>query len=177
MIINNFTKMLIGAAVGTAVVAGVGVAVDSYQQKKAEQKVSEAKTEIDRARAVMARNEREQKSVIQSIKRFVKRKVIKFLAFVALHMEQIEAISTCVGLVTGVIGIASAIKEYRRGDDLQKQIDDLHKEIVNQTDKIGLYVEDCTEVLNNNLKTTDEDIIKFAKAMNVKLLAPDEVVA
>ncbi len=177
MIINNFTKMLIGAAIGTVVVAGVAIAVDSHQQKKAEQKVSEAKSEIDRARAVMARNEREQKSVIQRIKKYVQKKVVKFLAFIALHMDQIEAISTCVGLVTGVIGIASAIKEYKRGDDLQKQIDDLNKELVYQTDKLGLYVEDCTKVLNNNLKTTDEDIIKFAKAMNVQLLEHDEVVA
>lgn len=165
MIINNFTKMLIGAAIGTAVVAGVGMFVAS-KEKEEKHDVAEQAVVQD-----------EDGSVLKKIKRFVKRKVIKFLAFVALHMEQIEAISTCVGLVTGVIGIASAIKEYKRGDDLQKQIDDLHKEIVNQTDKIGLYVEDCTKVLNDNLKTTDEDIIKFAKAMKIDLLAPDEVVA
>lgn len=165
MIINNFTKMLIGAAVGTAVVAGVGMFIAS-KEKEEKHDVAEQAVVQD-----------EDGSVLKKIKRFVKKKVIKFLAFVALHMEQIEAISTCVGLVTGVIGIASAIKEYRRGDDLQKQIDDLHKEIVNQTDKIGLYVEDCTNVLNNNLKTTDEDLIMFAKAMKIDLLAHNEVVA
>lgn len=165
MIINNFTKMLIGAAVGTAVVAGVGVFIVS-KEKEEKHDVAEQAVVQD-----------EDGSVLKKIKRFVKKKVIKFLAFVALHMEQIEAISTCVGLVTGVIGIASAIKEYKRGDDLQKQIDDLHKEIVNQTNALGLYVEDCTKVLNSNLKTTDEDIIKFAKAMKIDLLAPNEVVA
>ncbi len=165
MIINNFTKMLIGAAVGTAVVAGVGMFIAS-KEKEEKHDVAEQAVVQD-----------EDGSVLKKIKRFVKRKVIKFLAFVALHMEQIEAISTCVGLVTGVIGIASAIKEYKRGDDLQKQIDDLHKEIVNQADRLGLYVEDCTKVLNENLKTTDGDIIRFAKAMKVDLLAPNEVVA
>lgn len=165
MIINNFTKMLIGAAVGTVVVAGIGVLIAS-KEKEEKQDIAEQAVVQD-----------EDGSVLKKIKRFVKKKFIKFLAFVALHMEQIEAISTCVGLVTGVIGIASAIKEYKRGDDLQKQIDNLNKELVYQADKIGLYVEDCTKVLNANLKTTDDDIIKFAKAMNVQLLQHDEVVA
>lgn len=165
MIINNFTKMLIGAAIGTAVVAGVGMFIAS-KEKEDKNDVAEQAVVQD-----------EDGSVLKKIKRFVKKKVIKFLAFVALHMEQIESISTCVGLVTGVIGIASAIKEYRRGDDLQKQIDDLHKEIVNQTDKLGLYVEDCTKVLNNNLKTTDEDLIRFAKAMKIDLLSQSDAVA
>lgn len=116
-------KVLIGTAVAGGAGAAIAVAVDHHQQKKAEQKVREAKTEIERAQAVMARNEREEKSVIQRIKKYVEKKVVKFLSIVALHMEQIEAAAAVIGLASAAIGIASAVKDYKNGNDTQEKLD------------------------------------------------------
>lgn len=118
-----FAKILIGAAVAGGVGAAVAVAVDSHQQKKAEQKVREAKTKEEAVKAMNARDAREQKSVIQRIKKYVQKKVVKFLAFVALHMDQIEAAGAIIGLGSAVIGIASAVKDYKNSNDTQEKLD------------------------------------------------------
>lgn len=116
--INNLTKILIG----TAIVAGVAVVakVVSDDTKKQSEVVVDDKT----GDIVV-----EEKSVIKRIKKFVKKKVIKFLAWVALHMEQIEAVSTVVGITTGVISMASALRDFRKGNDMQKQLDAIENKL------------------------------------------------
>lgn len=118
-----FAKILIGAAVAGGVGTVVAVAVDSHQQKKAEQKVKEAKNDVERARALRDVAYRENKSVIQRIKKYVQKKVVKILAFVALHMEQIEAAGAILGLGSAVIGIAGAVKDYKNSNDTQEKLD------------------------------------------------------
>lgn len=118
-----FAKILIGAAVAGGVGTAVAVAVDCHQQKKAEQKVKEAETEIQRAQAVIARDEREEKSIIRRIKKYVEKKVVKILAVVALHMEQIEALGAIIGLGSAFISIAGAIKDYKNSNDTQEKLD------------------------------------------------------
>ena len=114
---TSLVKVLIGTAVVAAV--GTGVALAVHDNKKTMIDVAEQAVEKD-----------EDGSVLKKIKRFVKRKVIKFLAWVALHMEQIEAASCVIGLASGVISIASAIKEYRRGDDIQDKLDWIQNRII-----------------------------------------------
>lgn len=118
-----FAKILIGAAVAGGVGTAVAVAVDSHQQKKAEQKVKEAKNDVERARALRDVAYRENKSVIQRIKKYVQKKVVKILAFVALHMDQIEAAGAILGLGSAVIGIAGAVKDYKNSNDTQEKLD------------------------------------------------------
>ena len=114
---TGLVKVLIGTAVVGAVGAGVALAVHNNK-----------KTMIDVAEQAVKKDE--DGSVLKKIKRFVKRKVIKFLAWVALHMEQIEAASCVIGLASGVISITSAIKEYRRGDDIQEKLDWIQNRII-----------------------------------------------
>ena len=116
-------KVLLGAAVAGGAGVAVAVAVDNHQQKKAEQKVREAETEIQRAQAVIARDEREEKSIIRRIKKYVEKKVVKILAVVALHMEQIEALGAIIGLGSAFISIAGAIKDYKNSNDTQEKLD------------------------------------------------------
>lgn len=131
-------NMLVKALIGTAVVATTGaivaVVADKNIKKEAQEKVDNATNDIARAKAVMDRNELEQKNIIGRIKAYVQKKVIKFLGWVALHMEQIEAASVVIGLVSGCISIAGAIKDYRKGSDLEMKIDNL-QETINKTNK------------------------------------------
>lgn len=115
---TGLVKVLIGTAVVAAVGTGVALAVHDSKEKKY----------VDVAEQAVEKDE--DGSVLKKIKRFVKRKVIKFLAWVALHMEQIEAASCVIGLASGVISIASAIKEYRRGDDIQEKLDWIQNRII-----------------------------------------------
>ena len=116
-------KLFLGAAVVGGATTAVAIAVDNHQQKKAEQKVKEAKNDIERAKAVVARDEREKKSVIQRIKKYVQKKVVKILAVVALHMEQIEALGAIIGLGSAFISIAGAIKDFKNSNDTQEKLD------------------------------------------------------
>lgn len=116
-------KLFFGAVVVGGATTAVAIAVDNHQQKKAEQKVREAETEIQRAQAVIARDEREEKSIIRRIKKYVEKKVVKILAVVALHMEQIEALGAIIGLGSAFISIAGAIKDYKNSNDTQEKLD------------------------------------------------------
>lgn len=160
-----FVKLLLGAAVAGGAGVAVAVAVDSHQQKKAEQKVREAKTEIERAQAVMARNEREEKSVIQRIKKYVQKKVVKILAFVALHVEQIEAIGAIVGLGSAFIGIAGAVRDYKKGNDTQEKLDlilekmKLDEDAINHNNKVFASADELIlDKLGIDQKLLDERI-------------------
>lgn len=132
-------KLFFGAAVVGGATTAVAIAVDNHQQKKAEQKVREAETEIQRAQAVIARDEREEKSIIRRIKKYVEKKVVKILAVVALHMEQIEALGAIIGLGSAFISIAGAIKDYKNSNDTQEKLD-----------RIIQKMNEDEEAINNN---------------------------
>lgn len=63
------------------------------------------------------------------IKAAVQKKVAQILGFVATHTEQIEAISTIIGLGTGMFGIMSAFRDWRKGNDTEKKLDDINKKL------------------------------------------------
>lgn len=113
---NTLAKVLLG----TTIAAAAGAVVVAVAIKKNEQPkdIAEAAKQND-----------EHGSVLKRIKRFVTKKVVKFLAWVALHMEQIEAVSVVVGLASGAISIAGAIRDYKAGSDLEMKIDKLQEAI------------------------------------------------
>lgn len=121
--INNLTKILIGAAVVAGVSAIIAVASDK------EEEVTLVRTKDVNGNVIIESRAKEDKSILKRIKKFVKKKVIKFLAWVALHMEQIEAVSTVVGITTGVISMASALRDFRKGNDMQKQLDTIENKL------------------------------------------------
>lgn len=166
---TTLTKVLIG----TAVVAGVGAVAGLVAVNKKEKKVDVAEQTVKKD---------EDGSLIKRIKRFVKRKFIKFLAFVALHMEQIEAISAVIGLASGAIGIASAIRDFKNGNDTQEKLDAIDRKLDNtlqlivvETDALGKYEEHCCRTIVDNQKTIDKDIFKIGEKLGVKMLEDDEV--
>lgn len=109
---TKLTKILLGAAA----VAVVGTVVAVVEKKKHDEKYVEvAKTE----------DKEEDKSLLKKIKRYVEKKVIKILGWVALHMEQIESVSAIIGLASGAISIASAVKDYKNKTDQEKQLEEL----------------------------------------------------
>lgn len=118
---NTLAKVLLGTTI-VAAAGAVVAAVVVKENKKEEQKTEEAPKATD------------DKSVLGRIKRFVTKKVVKFLAWVALHMEQIEAASVVVGLASGVISIAGAIRDYKAGSDLANKIDKL-QETIDETNR------------------------------------------
>lgn len=119
---------LVKVLIGTAVVGVAGAAI-AYVANKEEEKIPVGLKVVSGEITPEEIAKDEHKSIIAKIKRFVKRKVIKFLAWVALHMEQIEAVSTVVGITTGVISMASALRDFRKGNDMQKQLDTIEKKL------------------------------------------------
>lgn len=149
---NLLAKVLIGTAVvattGATTGAIIAVVVDKKEHDKAQKKVDEATSEIAKAKAVVARNDRDEKSIIGRIKKFVQKKVIKFLAWVALHMEQIEAASAVIGLGSACFSIASAVRDFKRGNDLSNQITDMQEDIK----LIRYYQDEDAKAINHNNK-------------------------
>lgn len=168
------TKVLIGA---TAIGAGVAIVEcltsNEEVEAKKEEKVVDITEEIVK---------REDDTVLKKIKRFVKKKFIKFLAWVTLHMEQIEAVGAVVGLAGSVISISGAVRDFARGNDLNDKIDRLEQLLYkhdrlerDRVNHLGVYIQENVAVINENLKTTDKDVIALAEKLGHPLLAPNEV--
>lgn len=168
------TKALIGvAAVGITVAIIDSCTSSNDEKKETENKVVDITEEIAK---------KEDDTILKKIKRFVKKKVVKFLAWVTLHMEQIEAVGAVLGLAGAAISIAGSVRDFARGDDIQEKLDNIegllerHDELERERNNhLGKYVEECTHVVNDNLKTADKDIILLADKMGYKLLEADEV--
>jgi hypothetical protein len=143
--------MLVKVLIGAAGVAAVGTVV-AVVTKKEEQHNDVAEQAVKKD---------EDGSILKRIHRFVKKKVIKFLAWVALHMEQIEAASAVIGLASGVISIAGAIRDYKAGSDLANKIDELedqmykyhHANCHNQR-----VIVTCEEFMMDKLEVNDDEV-------------------
>ncbi len=111
---NNIAKVLIGVGVVTAIAATTYVVVKKSEPK---QEVSENETpevELD---------PKEEKSIIKRIKKFVFKKVVRFLGWVVLHQQKIEAVGTVLGIFAAVLSVANAIRDYRNGLHLKDTLD------------------------------------------------------
>ena len=175
MMINGLTKIILGTVAVGAVCAGAAIIAS-----KTEEKVAVVKADEDTGIKI----EVESSSVIDKIKKAAMKKVVKILGFVVLHMEQIEAVSTIIGVTTGIIHIAGAIRDYRQGSDLKEQLDRIEEKLkahdtndAKRNVALGEYVQNCTEVLNGNLKIVDMDVAKVANKLGVQILERKEVVA
>lgn len=165
-------KLLIGAVAVGATVAVIEACTSEEETKKEEPKVVDITEEIV--------NEKDD-TILKKIKRFVKKKFIKFLAWVTLHMEQIEAIGAVIGLAGSAISITGAVRDFARGNDLNDRMDKLetlmhqHDRLErDRTNHLGLYIQDNTNVLNDNLKIMDDDVLALAKELGHPLVEPEE---
>jgi hypothetical protein len=108
---TDLTKLLIAAGV-TAV--GIGVTVVSVKKMK-EKKENDIPEDESQAEA----------GIVKRIKKYVTKKVIKFLAWVALHQQQIEAVVTVLSLGGAVFSVVNAVRDFRTGNKMRDQIDTL----------------------------------------------------
>ena len=149
---NLLAKVLIGTA-GVAAVGAVVAFVAVKETKKEDEQTDSKITVITKG----------DQSVIGRIKRFVKKKFIKALSWVVLHMEQIEAVGAVIGLASGVISIAGAIRDYKAGSDLANKIDELedqmhkyhHANFHNQR-----VIVTCEEFMMDKLEVNDDEVEK-----------------
>lgn len=153
---NNIAKVLIGVGVVGA------VAVTTYVVTKKSEPKQEA-TESD----ISVEAEGKEKNIIERIKTFVLKKVIKILGWVVLHQQKIEAVGTILGIVGAVLSVVNAVRDYRNGLNLQKQLDyisdhvkeeeavwnkyvvwheDRHNEVMNKLNDIHIDMS-CTPVI------------------------------
>jgi len=143
------TKVLIGAAaVGT--VAIVAKAVKDNEKKN-----------NDLAEQAVRQDEKQ--SIFKRIKRFVTKRIIRLLGWVAIHMEQIEAAGTIIGFVGTIISITGAVRDFVRSNDLNGKLDELNEK-----------VDALTEISKGEFKALYEDHnilaknqVKIAKAVGV----------
>lgn len=171
------TKVLIGTAVVASVTA---IAVIASEKEEKKDKVAVLTADNDqgiRVDVVDMAAEKVDKSVLKRIKRFVKQKFVKAIAWVALHMEQIEAIGAVLGLAGAVVSIAGSVRDFAKGYETQKQLDRIEALVANhdelqleRTNHIGEYVDHCAKTINANLRTTDEDVLALAEALGVDIL-------
>lgn len=67
----------------------------------------------------------EDPTVMDKIKKAATKKAADVVIFVANHQEQIEAASTIIGIVGSAISVASAIREFKSGMDVEQKLNDI----------------------------------------------------
>ena len=146
---TTLTKVLIGAAAVTTVAVVVKVV-----------KKNEEKTEY----TCMKEDEQEEKEgLIKRIKKYVTKKVIRFLGWVAIHMEQIEAAATVIGFVGTIISITGAVRDFVRNNDLSAKLDAIDKKLTEQEQ----YYRDEFRALYEDHNVLAKNQVKIAKAVGV----------
>ena len=146
---TTLTKVLIGAAAVTTVAVVVNVV------KKNEEKNNDI--------AEQAVRQDEKDSIIKRIKRFVTKKVIRFLGWVAIHMEQIEAAATVIGFVGTIISITGAVRDFVRNNDLSAKLDAINQKL---DDMDSIYKGEF-KALYEDHNVLAKNQVKIAKAVGV----------
>lgn len=155
---TNLMKIAIGAGITAA-----GIAITAHFVEKMEEK----EENVEGSKVVVLKDfkedgtpviekAKEDKSVLKRIKTFVKKKFIKALTFVALHMEQIEAIGAVLGLAGTVISISGAIRDFAKGNDVNKKLDAIMKKI-----------EDDERAINHNQQVFGTALDHICEAVKV----------
>lgn len=115
---NNIAKVLLGIGVVGAIAATTYVVTKSTEKKtvvvRNTDEEGNTKTEII-----------EDKSVLEQIKEAALKKVVKILAWAVLHEDQIRAAASVIGLGASLFSIFSAIKDFRTGNEMRSQINEL----------------------------------------------------
>ena len=152
---NNIAKVLIGVGVVTAVAATTYVVV----------KKSETIQEVSENEAPEVESDpKEEKSIIKRIKKFVFKKVVRFLGWVVLHQQKIEAVGTVLGIFVAVLSVANAIRDYRNGLHLKDTLDGIVAHNLEEEQVWNKYmvwdqthnqeIMDKLEVINESLSST-----------------------
>ena len=134
---TTLTKVLIGAAAVTAV-AVVTTVVKKNEQKNND--IAEQAVEQDH------KND----GILKRIKRYVTKKVIRILGWVAIHMEQIEAASAIIGFVGTIISITGAVRDFVRNNDLSGKLDEINKKL-DDMDTISLISNNIYKTMLRNI--------------------------
>ena len=92
--------------------------------------------------------------VEESIKEGAQRKVAQILGFIATHAEEVEAVSMVIGLVSGVFGVMSAFRDWRKGNDTQDKLDEIDRKL-----------NSIMETYNNNVHATNKNMDNFAEGL------------
>lgn len=152
---NNIAKVLIGVGVVTAVAATTYVVV-----KKSEPKQEVPESDIPEVET----DAKEEKSIIKRIKKFVFKKVVRFLGWVVLHQQKIEAVGTVLGIFAAVLSVANAIRDYRNGLHLKDTLDGIVAHNLEEEQVWNKYmvwdqthnqeIMDKLEVINESLSST-----------------------
>ena len=152
---NNIAKVLIGVGVVTAVAATTYVVV-----KKSESKQEVPESDIPEVET----DAKEEKSIIKRIKKFVFKKVVRFLGWVVLHQQKIEAVGTVLGIFVAVLSVANAIRDYRNGLHLKDTLDGIVAHNLEEEQVWNKYmvwdqthnqeIMDKLEVINESLSST-----------------------
>lgn len=146
---TTLTKVLIGAAAVTA------VAVVTTVVKKNEERKDIAEQAVEQ--------DHKNDGILKRIKRYVTKKVIRILGWVAIHMEQIEAASAIIGFVGTIISITGAVRDFVRNNDLSGKLDAIDKKLTEQEQ----YYRDEFRALYEDHNILAKNQAKIAKAIGV----------
>lgn len=120
----DMNKIVMGA-VGICAVGVVSVVVAKAVSHKGAAEPEEISDISEETQETTETVEKEDESFIERIKTAATKKVVRILAWVVLHQNQINAVGTIVGLVGGVLGVVNAVKEYTLGNKLHEKLDQL----------------------------------------------------
>ena len=109
---NNMLKVLIGVGVVGAVAATTYVVTKKVEANKAVEVVESSDISND-------------ETIFKKIEKAAIKKVAKILAWVALHQQQIESVGAILAITAGVLSVANAVRDFRNGMNLQKQLNSI----------------------------------------------------
>lgn len=159
---NNIAKVLIGVGVVGAVAVTATVVA-----KKSEKQMIELKHTDDGAQVV---EEPKKETVIDRVKTYAMKKSIKFLAWVLLHKDQIEAVATVLTVVSGIISVVVNVRDFMKGYEIQKKLNSLQKQMDVCTNHLGHYIEGQTTAIIKNQHIIDQDVIKVGEKLGIQML-------
>lgn len=158
---TNLTKILIGAAVMTSavVIAAIASNDEEVDEVVATNSTGEAKVVVT-----------PKKSILKRIKSYVTKKVIKILAWAAVHKEQLESAGTIIGLAGTVISIVGAVRDFARSNDLAGKLDSVSERLDELSNSINtnhnLYSGEFHAIYEDH-KVLAKNQMKIAKKIGI----------
>lgn len=156
---NNIAKFAIAAGVTVAVV-GVGAAIAKKNKENS---------------YINATPEETTETTESPLKRVVNntmKKAVKFLAWVAVHQKELEAVATVLSVVAGIFGVINSVKEYSLGKKLHAKLDALDKSVIRLNRD---FLDDRLNFISAWNSKSDNDITRYHNIMGA--LKPDAVPA
>ena len=108
---SNLTKLLIGVGVVAAAATVTYVVVKNSKKEESEE------TEINET------SEPKEETLGEKIKSSFQKKAIKVVTWLILNRDKVAAVTTVIGLVSGIFSIINAVKEYKFGKTLRARLD------------------------------------------------------